>query len=64
MTDIIERMREVLEPLPDHLLDNEGARCAFYANELSGEVIMTLRKDTFPALDAAACSAERERRAA
>ncbi len=63
MTDIAQRMREALEPLPLDLLDDERARCAFYARELSSEEIMSLRKATWPALDAAARDAEKERRA-
>jgi hypothetical protein len=62
MIDITERMRSAIEPLPDELLGDERSRCAFYANDLSVDDIMQLRKDTWPALDAAARDAEAARR--
>ena len=64
MTNIAERMSAALEPLPDELLGDERARCAFYANELSVPEIMSLCKATFKALDGAACMAEAARRIA
>jgi len=62
MTDIAERMREAIEPLPDELLNDESARGAFYVRELSSEEFMSLRKDTWPLADASAFIAETARR--
>ena len=63
MTDLSSLMRRAHEPIPDDLLDNAWARCAYYAVDMPVDKIMRLRKDTWPLLDAAAHMAERERRA-